>query len=70
LEVVSEEKMRWAIDGSGTFKEAGEDGIFPGLLQHGIQIIIGHITKNFAACLANSYIPLAWRAVRVTFIPS
>jgi hypothetical protein len=24
----------------GTFKPAGEDGVFPGLLQHGIEIII------------------------------
>jgi hypothetical protein len=68
-EIVSEGKMRWAIDGFGTFKVAGEDKISPGLLQHGIEIIIGHITKIFAACLANGYIPLAWRAVRVIFIP-
>jgi hypothetical protein len=44
-EVVSEDKVRWAIDGFGNFKAAGEDGIFPGLLQHGIEIIMGHITK-------------------------
>jgi hypothetical protein len=50
--VVSEDKVRWAIDGFGTFKPAGEDGKFPGLLQHGIEIIIGHITNIFAACLA------------------
>jgi hypothetical protein len=68
-EVVSEDKVRWAIDGFGTFKAAGEDGIFPGLLQHGIEIIIGHITKFFAACLAYGYISLAWKAVRVIFIP-
>jgi hypothetical protein len=61
--------VRWAIDGFGTFKAAGEDGIFPGLLQHGIEIIIGHITKIVAACLAYGYIPLAWRTVRVIFIP-
>jgi hypothetical protein len=52
----------------GTFKAVGEDGIFPGLLQHGIEIIIGHITKILAACLAYGYIPLAWRALRVLFI--
>jgi hypothetical protein len=34
-----------------------------------IEIIIGHITKYFVACLAYGYIPLAWRAVRVIFIP-
>jgi hypothetical protein len=64
--VVSEDKVRWTIDGFGTFKAAGEDGIFPGLLQHGIEIII---TNIFVACLAYGYIPLAWRAVRVLLIP-
>jgi hypothetical protein len=58
-----------AIDCFGTFRAAGEDGIFPGLLQQGIQIIIGHITKKFAAYLVYGYIPLACRAVRVIFIP-
>jgi hypothetical protein len=33
--------VRWAIDGFGIFKAAREDGIFPGLLQHEIEIIIG-----------------------------
>jgi hypothetical protein len=59
LEVVSEDKVSRAIDGFGTFRAAGEDGMFPGLLQHGIKIIIGHITNIFAACLAYGYIPLA-----------
>jgi hypothetical protein len=67
--VVSEDKVRWAIDGFGTFKAVGEDGIFPGLLQHGIEIIIDHITNIFVAYLAYNYIPLAFRAVTVIFIP-
>jgi hypothetical protein len=66
--VVSEDKVRWAIYGFGTLKAAGEDRIFPGLLQHGIEIIIGHITKNFVAWLACGNIPLACRAVRVITI--
>jgi hypothetical protein len=69
LEAVSEDKVRLAIDGFGTFKAVGEDGIFPGLLQHWIEIIIDHITNIFAAYLAYGYIPLAWKAVRVIFIP-
>jgi hypothetical protein len=40
--VVSKDNVRRAIDGFGTFKAAGEDG----LLQHGIEIIIGHY-KHF-----------------------
>jgi hypothetical protein len=45
-EVFSEDKVRWAIDCFATFKAAGEDGIFHDLLQHGIEIIIGNITKK------------------------
>jgi hypothetical protein len=59
-------KVRWVIDGFDTFKAAGEDGIFHGLLPHGIEVIISHITKIFAAY---GHILLAWRAVRVIFIP-
>jgi hypothetical protein len=51
--------VKWTIDGFGTFKAAGDDGIFSGLLQHGIDIIIGHVTKIFAACFAYGHIPLA-----------
>jgi hypothetical protein len=61
--------VRWDIDGFITFKAAEEDGIFPRLLQHGIEIIIGHITKDVTACLVYGYTPLAWRAVRVLIIP-
>jgi hypothetical protein len=62
--------VRWAIDGFGNFKAAGEyGGIFLGLLQRGIEIIIGHIKKKIAVCLAYGYIPLAWRAARIKFIP-
>jgi hypothetical protein len=43
LEVASKDQLRWAMDGFGTFKALGEVGIFPGLLQHGTEIIIGHI---------------------------
>jgi hypothetical protein len=60
--------VRWAIDGCGTFKAAGEDGIFPGLLQHEI---IGHIANIFAACLAYGYIPhtASMEGSRGKFIP-
>jgi hypothetical protein len=45
-----------AIDGFVTFKAAREDEIFPGLLQHGIEIIIGHIMS-----------PLLWNMVVMWF---
>jgi hypothetical protein len=35
---------RWVIDAFDAFATAGEDEIFSGLLQHGIEIIILSIT--------------------------
>jgi hypothetical protein len=68
-ELVSEDKVRWVIDGFGTFKAAGADGIFPSLLQHRIEIIIGHYYKHFCCMFGVWLHTPAWRAVRVIFIP-
>jgi hypothetical protein len=35
-----EEKIRWAVNGFGSYKTAGEDEIFPGLLQQGIETLV------------------------------
>jgi hypothetical protein len=51
---------RWAIEGFGSFKSAGEDGIFPAILKNGIEILSGPLVKIFTACLALGYIPEAW----------
>jgi hypothetical protein len=45
LKVVSESKVRWAIDGFGTSKVAEENGIYHGLVLHEIEIIIKLNTK-------------------------
>jgi hypothetical protein len=44
LEVVDSHKIRWAIEEFGSFKSAGEDGIFPALLENGIEILSGLLT--------------------------
>jgi hypothetical protein len=33
--VITEEKIIWAVNRFGSYKTAGEDGVFPGLLQQG-----------------------------------
>jgi ribonuclease HI len=67
--IISEDKIRWSIAGFGPFKTAGEDGIFPALLKHGIEILIVPLQRIFTACLALGYIPKPWRKVKVIFIP-
>jgi hypothetical protein len=61
------DKIRWAIEGFGSFKSGGEDSIFPALLINGIEILSGPLVKIFTACLALGYIPEAWQRVRVIF---
>jgi hypothetical protein len=38
--VITKEKIRRAINGFGSYKTAGEDGIFPGLLQQRIETLV------------------------------
>jgi hypothetical protein len=45
------------------------DGIFPALLQEGREILVPYLVKIFRACLATGYVPIAWRQVKVVFIP-
>jgi hypothetical protein len=45
------------------------DGIFPALLQEGLEVLIPYLVKIFHACLGTGYIPAIWRQVKVVFIP-
>jgi hypothetical protein len=40
-----------------------------GRIEYFLAYYIGHITNFFTECLTDGYIPLAWRAVRVIFVP-
>lgn len=62
-------RITWAIKSFSPFKAPGLDGIFPALLQWGLDISSAHLAKIFRACIAFRYIPLAWREVKVIFIP-
>jgi hypothetical protein len=66
--VITDEKIKWAINGFGSYKTAGEDGFFPGLLQQGIETLVVPLCKIVTACLAFGYVPKAWQKVRVIFI--
>jgi hypothetical protein len=56
----------------GTFKpykSVGTDGIVPALLQQGEEYLVPHLCRIFRACVAYGFIPLAWKQVKVIFIP-
>jgi hypothetical protein len=68
--VITEEKIRWAVNGFGSYKTAGEDGIFPGLLQQGIETLaVPLLCKILTDDLAFGYVTKVWQKVRVIFIP-
>jgi ribonuclease HI len=62
-------KVKWAIQSFKPFKSAGTDGIFPALLQKGLDILLPYLVKLFKWSYALEHIPQAWREVRVVFIP-
>jgi hypothetical protein len=45
------------------------DGIFPVLLLEGWEIFVPYLVRIFRACLDTGYVPIAWRQVKVVFIP-
>nr|XP_012230583.1 PREDICTED: RNA-directed DNA polymerase from mobile element jockey-like [Linepithema humile] len=67
--IVMPEKVKWAINTFKPYKSAGPDGVFPALLQEGLEQIVGPLTRTLRAFIAMSYTPSAWKLVRVVFIP-
>ena len=68
-QVVTDERVDWAIRSFSPWKAPGEDGIFPALLQHGLKVLSIPLCRIYRACIALGYIPVAWRSVKVVFIP-
>ena len=67
--IVTEERVRWAVAYFARFKSPGIDGIYPVLLQKGIDIIIERLVRLLRASIALRYIPTQWRIARVVFVP-
>ncbi len=67
--IVTKERVEWAISTFHPYKAPGEDGIYPAMLQEGLDTLIATLILLFQGCLATGYIPQAWTAVRVVFIP-
>lgn len=67
--LTSTEKIKWAVGSLGPYKTAGQDGIFPALLQKTLDSTITHIQRLFRGSLKLGHIPKIWRGITVTFIP-
>lgn len=68
-EIVSKEKIEWAIDSFKPYKAAGTDGVMPAMLQNSRRSILPLLVGIYRSCLLAKYLPRKWREVRVVFIP-
>ncbi|CAH2097628.1 unnamed protein product [Euphydryas editha] len=68
-EIITHDKVIWAINSFLPYKSAGLDGIFPGLLRWSDKKLIDHLVSIYRSCLAYRYTPKVWREVKVVFIP-
>ena len=70
-EVVTHDRVQWAITSMAPYKSPCMDGIYPILLQRGLQYLITHICSIYKASLPYSYIglPKVWQISKVAFIP-
>ena len=69
VKTVSYERIKWAIGTFEPYKSPGPDGIYPALLQKGLDFLVSHLCRIYRACVAMGYVPEAWRTSNVVFIP-
>lgn len=63
------ERVRWAIMIFEPYETSGLDGVFSILLQKGLDILLNQIVKVIRASFALRHVPMAWRGIKVVFIP-
>jgi hypothetical protein len=67
--VVTYRRLVWAIGLFASYKSPGMDGIFPTLLQEGLEVLVPYLVRIFLTCLATGYVRTIWHQVQVVFIP-
>lgn len=66
--IVQPTEVEWAIKTFKSYKAPGPDGIYPALLQKGLNELLCSLTKLFRASIALKYISKTWMGTRVAFI--
>lgn len=67
--IVDDRSTAWAVRSFDPLKSSGLDGLRPIMLQKALEHITPWLVLIFRSCLWLGYVPLAWREVRVVFIP-
>lgn len=68
-QLLSVEKITWAINSFEPFKSPGVDGIIPKMLHVTAKKIAPILLEVYKKCLSTGSIPTLWRQVKVVFIP-
>lgn len=68
-EIISTEKIRWAIFSFKPYKSPGYDNLYPAVIQKAFDQIETHLTSIYKASLKLGHIPKVWQQVKVVFIP-
>lgn len=67
--IFHEDRVKWALGKFSPYKSPGPDGIYPCLMQNGMDILIPQLIRIFRSSLLFGHIPESWREVKVVFIP-
>ena len=68
-EIITTPRIGHAVRAFQPFKQPGKDGIYPILLQKGLDHIEQPLAEIFRASLTFGHIPELWRTARVAFLP-
>lgn len=68
-DIVSTNKLRWALDSFDNFKSPGPDGIFPALLKQAPGNAIRTLEVILKSSLCLGHVPKPWKHIKVVFIP-
>ena len=68
-DIVTESRVKWAINTFKRYKSPGPDLIAPVDLQSVVDNLMPWLLKLYSACIIFGYIPKSWRMTKVVFIP-
>ena len=68
-DILTPQKVTWALESFQPYKAPGPDGIFPICIKSLPRQMIHLITALFRLCLIAGYVPQGWRHTKVIFIP-
>lgn len=68
-EIITEEKIKWAISSFAPYKSPGPDCLIPAMLQESGPLLVKWLLLIFKSCFKLNYVPKKWKTVTVIFIP-